>query len=123
MSRARKIPKVAVGTPVIVHWFDAHQDASFHGDAAELKDTNAELKDIGFWVGQNRRYVTIAVEKGYPTETDFRHMHAIPKVNVIAIKVLDEPAYATTNSVRANDKVLPLTKSVGSDGDGVLGGE
>lgn len=75
------------GTPVIVHWFDSHQRDDLSGKAKELIDTNLELQDIGYFIGQKGRYVSIGSE-WYPDEAKFRHIYSFPKVNILRIETL-----------------------------------
>ena len=114
-AKSKRIPNIKPGTPVIVHWFDAHEDSSKFGGHKDLVDTNCELLDIGFWIGAKGRFVTIAVEKDLRDGDYYRHTHHFPKVNIIEIKVLDEPTYSSG----VNGEIQPTTESGSGAGDGV----
>lgn len=84
-----KIPKIPIGTPVIIHWFDAHEGQDSGGHPKQLTKTDCELLDVGFFVGAKGKFVTIAVEKDAEDAGDyFRHTHHIPKVNITRVEVL-----------------------------------
>ncbi len=82
-----RIPRFKVGTPLIIRWFDAHQDSDAHGSPKELVDTNCELEDMGFYLGSKGAFVSLATER-WVDESSYRHTHHIPKVNIISITKL-----------------------------------
>lgn len=115
MSKKFKVPTIKPGTPVIVHWFDAHQDASEMGEAKDLLDGECEILDVGFWMGQKGKFITIAVEKYLGSwQGQYRHVNRIPKVNLIDITVLHVP----TDSSGTDNPIHKTSESDGSSGDG-----
>jgi hypothetical protein len=82
---AKRLKYPAKGAPVVIHWFDAHERVET-GRAEELLETQCEVKDIGYYLGHKGKFVTIATEEMH---TDvYRHVHSIPKVNIIRIEWL-----------------------------------
>jgi hypothetical protein len=102
-----KIPNIKPGTPVIIRWFDAHQDPSEMGEAKDILDFDCECEDIGWWCGAKGLFITIAVEKYRGSWAgQYRHTNRIPKVNILEIKVLDDPANGsgTNDSIQQNSE-------------------
>lgn len=75
------------GSIVKIKWFDAWKEGDRQiYDITEVKDVKTVLEDVGFYLLEKDEYVVIAEERG---EDDYyRHLHYIPRVNVIEIEVL-----------------------------------
>lgn len=101
---AYKIPKIKLGAPIMVDWFDAHHDETAFGSSKELVEVTCNLVDIGFFVGSNKKYITIAVEKDRDDPDDFRHTHHIPKVNITQVTLLEVPDAAGANVSVSNSR-------------------
>lgn len=83
-----RIPKLALRDVIAIYWFDAHQSPDVYGASKDLLDSEYKLCDVGFYIGQSRQYLVIATEADADSKDNFRHIHYIPKVNVIRIDKL-----------------------------------
>ena len=64
-----KLPKLSVGTPILVIWTDAFVASSYWTTISEL----TEIKDIhtyGFYLKRTSRYLTIAQSSGRGRDAD-----------------------------------------------------
>lgn len=90
MAKKVRVPKI--GSIVVVRWFDAWRDATEDGSAEEVLKTVAtlELEDVGFYIGERDEYVIISEERGISEQVgeSYRHVHRIPKVNIISVTVI-----------------------------------
>lgn len=119
---AFKIPKIPQGSVVIIDWFDANRDGDKYGDANEvMADATCELSDVGFYVGAKGKYVTIAEERGRVEVNHFRHVHHIPKVNIISIRVLQD-GEEQRDGPEDSERVHKAAKGSGDSGNNVCEG-
>ena len=79
--------KYAVGTVLLITWFDAWREPLESVSPEMLGETKLVLQDIGFFIKQSNGYISIAEERT-PGEEDFRHVHHIPIVNIEKIEDL-----------------------------------
>jgi hypothetical protein len=84
-----RIPALALHNIIAVHWFDAHQLPEAAGASKDLLDSECLLCDVGFYIGENKRYIAIATETDTKEPDSFRHVHYIPKVNITRIAILE----------------------------------
>ncbi len=98
-KRKKRFPKLTEGTPIIITWIDAWQDSDEHGSADEIMKLPEQItcRDIGFYIGEGKQYITIATEK--MGEASYRHTHRFPKVNIITLEVL---SYEQAKTEEAN---------------------